>query len=292
VRIPRGESIDASDPDAWDFPAGTELWKEFSFGGRRVETRYMRRAADGEWLFATYAWSGDQRGAELAPEAGIPGACDSIEGERHDIPSQADCRACHEGSPSRVLGFSALQLSPDRDPNAPHAEPARPGDLDLRALVERGLVRGMPRELLEAPPRIAAVSETERAARGYLHANCGICHNTRGPLASLDFDLAVELASRSPGLATVVDAPSRLRAPGAERSLRVASGDPDASLLVERMRSRSPLLRMPALGTHVVDAPALETISAWIREDLRPRVGSARDSRDPLLSSNQRESQP
>ena len=41
------------------------------------------------------------------------------------IPSRTDCRACHEGAAVPVLGFSALQLSPDRDPLAPHAEPAR-----------------------------------------------------------------------------------------------------------------------------------------------------------------------
>ena len=31
------------------------------------------------------------------------------------------------GAPVRLLGVSALQLSPDRDPNAPHAEPPPPG---------------------------------------------------------------------------------------------------------------------------------------------------------------------
>src|SRR6187397_728352 len=28
IRLPEGESIDASDPDAWQFPPGTRLWKE------------------------------------------------------------------------------------------------------------------------------------------------------------------------------------------------------------------------------------------------------------------------
>src|SRR5688572_27347644 len=36
IRLPRGKFIDASRPDAWKFPVGTRLWKEFSFG-RRVE---------------------------------------------------------------------------------------------------------------------------------------------------------------------------------------------------------------------------------------------------------------
>ena len=38
IRLPPGAAIDASDPDAWVFPIGTQIWKEFSFGGR-VETR-------------------------------------------------------------------------------------------------------------------------------------------------------------------------------------------------------------------------------------------------------------
>ena len=37
IRIPPGSAIDAADPNAWIFPVGTRVWKEFSFA-RRVET--------------------------------------------------------------------------------------------------------------------------------------------------------------------------------------------------------------------------------------------------------------
>src|SRR6476661_7825652 len=40
IHLPAGTAIDASDPDAWEFPPGTRLWKEFSFG-RPVETRLI-----------------------------------------------------------------------------------------------------------------------------------------------------------------------------------------------------------------------------------------------------------
>ena len=33
ISLPPGSAIDGSDPDAWVFPVGTRLWKEFSFGG-------------------------------------------------------------------------------------------------------------------------------------------------------------------------------------------------------------------------------------------------------------------
>src|SRR5262245_20512807 len=56
IRLPRGKAVDARRADAWVFPVGTRLWKEFSFDGRVVETRFIERRADG-WLYATYVWS-------------------------------------------------------------------------------------------------------------------------------------------------------------------------------------------------------------------------------------------
>ncbi|HEX2198374.1 MAG TPA: hypothetical protein VHG88_07120, partial [Burkholderiales bacterium] len=38
--LPPGSAIDAARAGAWDFPAGTKAWKEFSYGARRIETRY------------------------------------------------------------------------------------------------------------------------------------------------------------------------------------------------------------------------------------------------------------
>ena len=46
IQLPPGASVDASRPDAWDFPRGTKLWKEFSHGAR-VETRFIERGLDG-----------------------------------------------------------------------------------------------------------------------------------------------------------------------------------------------------------------------------------------------------
>jgi hypothetical protein len=48
ISLPPGAAIDGSDPDAWIFPVGTRLWKEFSFNGQKVETRYLERRTDGQ----------------------------------------------------------------------------------------------------------------------------------------------------------------------------------------------------------------------------------------------------
>src|SRR5205814_7486285 len=46
IFLPAGTRIDSSDMDEWRFPVGTRLWKEFSFGGRHVETRLLWKVGE------------------------------------------------------------------------------------------------------------------------------------------------------------------------------------------------------------------------------------------------------
>jgi mono/diheme cytochrome c family protein len=273
LHLPAGTWIDASNVNQWKFPVGTRLWKEFRFNGRRAETRLIEHSAAG-WRYATYEWNADQTEAPLAPERGVAQSVEIRDGVHHGIPSRADCRACHEASPVRVLGFNALQLSPDRDPNAPHAEPVPAGGVDLRTLVERRLVRGLPRSYLTTPPRINASTPTARAALGYLNTNCGICHNTSGELASLAFSLGYPLGgpadAAAPAVVTALGHASKFKVAGEVE--RISAGDPDASVLIARMATRNPIAQMPPLGTRLVDEDAVRLIRRWIAEDLAGRA--------------------
>jgi len=275
ISLPPGTAIDASRPDAWEFPRGTRLWKEFALD-RRVETRYIERLADGSWRFATYVWNEDGTDAVLAPAAGLPALADADGRDgRYAIPSEIDCRACHEGPAVPVLGFSALQLSPDRDPLAPHAETPGTNPLDLRALVARGWLRNLPRELLDQPPRIAAGSPTERAVLGYLHGNCGHCHvsaTEAGAAVPVEVRLAQQASSpisREAMLLSLVGVPSRYRPHGLPVPARlVVPGQPQSSVLAIRMGSRDPRVQMPPLGTAIPDTEALALVERWINQDL------------------------
>jgi mono/diheme cytochrome c family protein len=272
LSLPAGARIDASDPDAWVFPVGTRLWKEFSFG-ERTETRYIERLADGSYRYATYVWDAAAGDAVLAPAGGVPGVRSLGAGLGHDIPSTADCLACHEGRRSPVLGFNALQLSPDRDPLAAHAEPLTADVVDLPELVRRDLISGLPPALIASPPRIAAPAPTTRAAAGYLFGNCASCHNAEGPLAGLglDFDQSVldgeghaRLRSSALGRA------SKFRLPGEEASRRALPGQPERSSIWFRMQARDPIAQMPPLGSKLVDHPGVDLVAAWISRDLQP----------------------
>jgi hypothetical protein len=269
ISLPPGTAIDGSDPDAWVFPVGTRLWKEFSFAGQRIETRYLERLADGEWLYAAYEWSADGHEARLAPERGKRNAYALGENRSHTIPGVVDCQVCHEGGRSQVLGFSALQLSSDRDPGALHAELQPDQGVDLRYLIDNGLLVGLPEHLQTTPPKIVARSATERAALGYLHGNCGHCHNGQGPLQNIGLYLRQMSGPSTAGaITTTVEHPVKKLAPGqpTDTALRIEPGQPDRSGLAQRMASRYPAMQMPPLGTELVDEEAVSLLHRWITE--------------------------
>jgi hypothetical protein len=246
ILLPDGAPIDTSDMDEWVFPEGTKLWKQFSVGGVRIETRLLekRGPTDADWVALAYTWEPDGHDATAAPL----GEIDSHDTD-HDIPAAGECFACHGGRRSFVLGFSAIQLASD----------APEGELDLDRLVEEGR--------LSDPPVIEPVvpgNSVEVAALGYFHANCSHCHNQRRPEREgarcfdpeddYDFTLAVgalDSVASTPTYRTVVgDA--------------VTPGDPDDSVLFELVGSRGMFQQMPPLATEKVDSSAVETIRAWI----------------------------
>jgi hypothetical protein len=166
-----------------------------------------------------------------------------------------------------VLGFSALQLAPERDPNALHAENIV-AHADVKGLIEKGVLVGFPKPLLERPLRTAD-SPTERAALGYLHGNCGHCHNERGPLRNVRLFLRhAPGAAVQPALTSTVGEPIKNPAPGqsAEAALRIAPQQPNRSALMQRVSSRYSALQMPPLGTELVDQQAVELLARWIAE--------------------------
>jgi mono/diheme cytochrome c family protein len=151
-----------------------------------------------------------------------------------------------------VLGFGALQLSPQ-----------------LRDLVEAGFVRNLPPDLLDTPPRIPAPTPLARAALGYLHGNCGHCHNANDAAPPVDLRLEQTGAAADVAAAwrSLVEQDTQYR----RGTAPIVPGDPHASVLVARMRSREPAAQMPPLGTRLRDDAGLALVERWI-DSLAPTV--------------------
>jgi hypothetical protein len=213
IYLPPGTAIDKSDPDHWQFPVGTKLWKEFARDGKKLETRLIERTGPGpeDYVMVAYAWRADGSDADLAED----GALDVL-GTDHDVPATNRCWQCHGGEPGRVLGHSAIQLE-----------------------------RGAP-----GPEGVAA-------SLGYLHANCGHCHNETG-VAWVNTNMILRLAVGETSAAataivrTTENVPlSFYREP--QVTLRVSPGAPEASALYTRLVVRGDGRQMPPIATEHVD---------------------------------------
>ncbi len=245
IKLPAGTSIDARDLDHWRFPVGTKLWKEFAIASGaaivRVETRLVEVVGPGDavWL-GGFAWRDDGSDAELAADGAA-----GVRGTDHDVPAMDECLTCHAGEPSRVLGFSALQLSHD-------------GPGNFAAWRER---------LAPVPPQSSYPvpgAGPEQQALGYLHGNCGHCHQP-GHESGMELRVRVTDAdvADTGAYRTAVDQPlSTWAVGGFER--RIAAGRPDASGVVARMHVRG-RGQMPPAFTKRVDASGAALVIEWIR---------------------------
>ena len=282
IRLPEGTAIDATSLSRWEFPIGTKIWKEFSYDGHKVETRLLWRVNTERWVFASYAWNETQTEATLAPDTGVANVAEVAPGKFHSIPAITDCQGCHVSSRTEILGFDALQLSDDRDPNAPHAEALTPDMLTLKTLTEENLIVPKRAGLVTTPPRIEAATPAARAALGYLSANCGHCHNRESSIASLGLILkqTVPGSACTPALATTVNQRGHWVVPEAQEESRIINpGKPESSALIRRVKSRRPLSQMPPVGSVIVDTQAVELLTSWVQskpQECSPqsRVGS------------------
>lgn len=273
IRIPAGTKIDTSNMDRWVFPVGTKFYKEFSFNGRRIETRIIEKvgsaASVDSWTFKAFQWRADESDAALVGVDGVHDAAPTSFGTTHDIPALEQCKACHSRGGDAINAFEALQLSADRDPIGTPDSKLAPGDVTLEDLERQGLITNPPGE----QPRIRSSNAAGRLAMGFLHGNCGNCHNPQGPAAQLGMELRHVNAARSeaeePAYRTTVNQLNQIFAvPGTQvsvNSFRILGGQPEQSAIHVRINSRASGQQMPPFASKVVDQEAVNFIDEWIR---------------------------
>lgn len=253
VALPPGTQIDSHQMDHWMFPIGTKLWKEFSRDGVLLETRLIERYGTGseDYWMGAFVWTADQADAIFA----IDGAS-NINGTEHDAPAQKNCGACHRGDPGRVLGLSAIQMSRQYNPTLGPT---------LGDLASAGLLSDPPPVGIDYP---VPGDQATAAALGYMHANCGHCHNENGtswPDTQMVMRLRVDERDLSTcQLYTSVVGKKLQYWRGGAITLRVAPRDPDGSAVTARMHIRGSKDQMPPLATEVVDLDGFALVRDWI----------------------------
>lgn len=286
IRLPPGEQIQVIAMDRWRVPRGTTVWKEFADPGtgKRLETRIIQYLASGDFYFASFIWNEDDSEAEFDPTLfpaeprDIPAGCSvcttppcTANPDCHVVPQSNKCNECHGGEVGKLLGFSAVQLSHDG-----------PG-MTLTDLVELDLLDNPPAPGVTFP---VPGTPVERAAIGYLHANCGHCHSPVSGQTGCHL-LTEGLATRVlPGNVDVEDTQvyqtavgqplqywiGAMRGNNTDITDRILPGDASASAIWYRMSVREfgqlpPLndhQQMPYFFTNEVDEAGLSAVEVWI----------------------------
>lgn len=246
--LPPNAQIDTTSMDDWVFPVGTKVWKEFDVGGTVVETRLLWKVDDAQWWEVAYAWTADGTDAVAEPDGGV----DAL-GTTHDIPSQTDCNACHANVRDVVIGVSALQLG------------ASDGDGTLAKLADAGALTSPP----ASPAFDVPGSGVTKDALGYLHGNCGHCHNpvslTINKQTNMRLRLTVEdtVPEQTETYKTSTCLPMKHVVPPNNVVYALVPGSPDQSGIAVRMDRRDSF-GMPPNCTKVVDDAGVATVRAWI----------------------------
>jgi hypothetical protein len=253
VFIPRCATIDTKDMDHWEFPVGTRLWKHFSVDGKLVETRMIHRygSGAGDWLFATYGWNDSKPNDPAAAVIVLHGE-PSANGTLHDIPDPSACPTCHGKLPDKPLGFSAFQLSHSGD------------GLTMQKLSDWGWLSVPARSGFAVPG-----TPVQQAALGYLHGNCGGCHNSFGEIPRenpmlLRLSVAETNYAQTDTVLTTIGVTTINAYPELHGKPRIDPRAPENSAIYLRMSDRNKF-PMPPLATKFADTDGgVAAVTAWI----------------------------
>jgi putative heme-binding domain-containing protein len=240
---------------------------------QRVETRLFTRQG-GQWVGYSYRWDESQSDATL-----VPGKGDEREfvitdkrlpdGKRRQVwrfPSRAECSACHSRAGGFVLGLGELQLNKVHDYGGVK-------DNQLRTLQHIGVFTGSipkpPVERLADPYDSSQNLETR--ARSYLQVNCSVCHVESGG-GNSKMNLAF---GTTPEQMNVFGERPQHDTFGINNAMLIAPGDPDRSILLQRLKRRG-RGQMPPLVISAVDEQAVALFRDWI-QGMKPEQQFVRD---------------
>lgn len=282
IVLPGGGQISFSEADDWAFPDGTILIKTFFFDHDRrdpeagydiIETRLLIRV-DGAWEPHTYLWNEEQTEAKIIKtgkrvDVSFIDVDGEMKGEEYIVPNLDQCSSCHErDDEQRSLGLVTLQMN-----RAVLVDGAEVNQIDWMA--DLGLFATAPPRGDEMPGFVdpmGQVGTLDERARAYLHANCAHCHRHGGGASKsgLVF-LATEMDMAKVGVCKVPAAAG----PGTGmRSHDIVPGEPDESIVIFRMDSLDPEIKMPELPNRVIDKEGVRLIREWISEMKEPPCGA------------------
>lgn len=267
------EQIGYLEEGEWSFPVGTVFIKHFELALnennpsdlRRLETRFLIHGEDSYYAL-TYRWNEAGTDADLLESSLVePLTITEVGGGMRQqdwyYPSRSDCFVCHTSASGRVLGPNARQLNGDLYyPNTGLAGNQLESLNEIGAFDHNIDVAGLS-GILTSRNLADESASLEVRARSYLDANCAGCHQPGGgPRSTFDLRLYTDMADNGLVNGEVIE---NL---GIEGAKVIVPGDPDKSVLYQRIAQVGTATAMPPLAKNRLDEPAVALIRDWIME--------------------------
>jgi uncharacterized repeat protein (TIGR03806 family) len=258
--LPPGRRATRDAEGALDFPVGTVAIKHFALAGRAIETRLLIRTPE-KWTGHTYVWNDEQTEAERKI-AGQRRVLVNAAGEDQPylVPNTNQCGNCHEQDDVLgLLGVSEAQL--DRLVTPPEAGV----EVNQRHwLAQQGV---LPDPGATPPAGRALVdpygdAPLDDRARSWLHANCAHCHRAGGNGGPSGLELGID--EDNPTHFGVCKGPVAAGTGSGDLVVDVDPGHPERSIMVLRLKSSDPEVKMPEIPNLLPDPRGVALIEAWI----------------------------
>ena len=272
IKFPAGAEIQYNTDKVLDLPVGTTIIKNFYYykderkpekGRRIIETRLLVHEEAG-WKNIPYVWNDDQSDAylDVAGETKMV-TWKNADGKKQSVeyttPNVNQCKGCHlRGNDIVPIGPSARQINKSYK----YADGTKN---QLTKWQELGVL-AKTIDINKAPKMAQWEDESapvKDRARGYLDANCGHCHNPDGPANTSG--LFLNIHEKDMAKWGVLKAPIAAGRGSGGRLYNIQPGHPEESILVYRMASTDPGVRMPEVGRQMAHTEGVELVKAWIK---------------------------
>lgn len=271
IRMPEGTAAECKADGPLEFPEGTVIAKTFSYphdmtdpesGEQLLETRIETKLAD-NWYGFSYAWNEEQTEATLAlggrelevawvHEDGIKRT------NRYEIPNANQCLTCHaDNKRYQPIGPTAMNMNCDFG----YTDGGSRNQLEF--LASQGSLEGLTKDQPAMPAAFDPESGSlDERARAWLHVNCAHCHRPTGTARTSGLDLS--FTQNDDAKYGFWKSPVAAGHGSGGRDYDIVPGKPDKSILLFRIESEDPSIRMPNVARNLVPTEAAQLIREWI----------------------------
>ncbi len=284
VWMPPGRSCQYGPNGELEFPLGAAIVLTVGYaddlrdptkGERLVETRLWIRRANG-WIGAQYVWNDQTTDARIA----LTGAQVDVSWIHSDggkrahkfrVPNKNQCAQCHQ------IDDKMIPLGPVHARYLNKTFPYERGQQNqLEYWAEIGYLKGLPKDAEQIPHvptwNDPTTGDLDSRARAYLDMNCSACHRPGGIAITSGLDLRFE--QNVPVRFGIFKAPVAAgRSAGVGRFV-IEPGNPDKSIMIMRLQSTDPGVRMPIVGRDLMHEEGVALIRQWISELEYPEMSA------------------